>query len=281
MKMLFFLKKINHYLHKNANWSIPNDLQLNELKGKVKVLSSDVSIVKENQSDTSWAREIIENSFYEKIFNPFGFIIRKTTSDIDKQIKSINTFEYGNSIEFCEKEIIKDIKRNKTKSYSYKYLYSKNKITMWNLTSGINLRQVEYIFDSNSNMTTINRFLNYQIPITGEIKKKLFKSIDYNNRKQIKSELKEDSLTEHCSKYFYKDDKLEKIEVHSKYGLNYTKVFSYDKSEFLNSIIWIRDGEELRKDLLVNDSYGNWIENNVEISNGWKLKIKRKINYYE
>ena len=279
--MLFFLKKIKHHLHKNSNWSIPNDLKLNELKGKIKTISSNVSIVKENKSDTSWANEIIEDNFYEKIFNPFGFLIQEMAFDEDNQIKNINTFEYGNSIGFCEKEIIKETKRNKTNSYRYQYLFSKNKITKWNLTSVENLRLVEYIFDSNGNIIKINKFLNYQMPITGEIKKKLFKSIDYNKRKQIKSESKEGSLTERHSEYFYQNNKLEKIEVHSEYNLNYTKLFKYDKSEFVNSITWIRDGEELRKDKFINDSYGNWIENKIEISNGWKLKISRNINYYE
>lgn len=281
MKTLFFLKKIKHYLHKNANWSIPNDLTLEELKGKIKTISSNVYVVQENKSDTSWANEIIEDNFYEKIFNPFGFLIQKMTFEDDNQIRNTSTFEYGNSIGFCEKEIIKETKHNKTNSYSYQYLFSKKKITKWNLTSAENLRLIEYIFDSGGNIIKINRFQNYQMPMTGQIKKKLFKSVQYNNNKQIIAELKENSITEHCSKYFYKNNKLAKIEVHSQYNLNYTKVFIYDKSEFVNSITWIRNGKEFRKELFINDSCGNWIENNVEISNGWKLKIRRNINYYK
>ena len=96
--------------------------------------------------------------------------------------------------------------------------------------------------------------------------------------------MRENSLTKYLSTYFYIDEKLEKIEVNTKflteYSLNYIKVFLYNDSDYERIITWLKDGKQMRKDSLINDKYGNWTERNIEISNGWKIKIVRTINYY-
>lgn len=280
MKILFFIQKLKHLIYQNTNWSIPNDLQLNDLNGKVKSLSSKALILTKNKTDTSWANEILEDNNFEKIFNPFGFLLQETIENEDEQIKQISTLEYGSSIGFCEKEMINKRTNERTKSFNYKHLFSKNRITKWNITSTENLRLIEYLFDSSNNIKTINTYLNYVMPMTGEIKKKLLKSVNYNNKNKISSIVRENSVAEYLSTYFYVDEKLEKIEVNSEYSLNYKKVFLYDDSDYIRIITWFKDEKQMREDILINDKYGNWIEKNIEISNGWKIKVVRTINYY-
>jgi hypothetical protein len=88
-------------------------------------------------------------------------------------------------------------------------------------------------------------------------------------------------MAQYSSNYFYKQEQIDKIEVNTEYNLNYRILFSYDNSNNIKTITWVREEECLRKDSLINDKYGNWVKKDIEISNGWIIKIERTIDYYK
>jgi hypothetical protein len=244
-----------------------NDLEKENLKGKVKSTYTEEYYVKENNGYFYFQKQTLNKEI--NFYNAYGLNTYTCNAEPwdKKEPKSEYTFDNQNRIKREVNNVYDLI------TYESDYYYTKNCISKFTVVDGITKRKYIYLYDQNR-VERKYQFLQNRRSKNFYLLTLMTSRYNQDNQDSVItlyvfSDKKKDFVVNEQDKYFY-DKNTHELIKHENYQMRY----DYNDPAYVNS----------KKRKLITyknykfDKQGNWIERIVE-ENGILKGYRRKINY--
>ncbi len=245
-----------------------NDLDKENLKGKVKSTYTEEYYVKENNGHFYFQKQTLNKEI--NLYNAYGLNTYTCNAEPwdKKESKSEYTFDNQNRIKREVNNVYDLI------TYESDYYYTKNCVSKFTIVDGITKRKYIYLYDQNRVERKYQFIQNRQ---TNKFYLFALTTNRYNQHNQdsiitfyVYSDKKKDFIVHEQDKYFY-DENTNELNKHENYHLEYKN----------NDPAYVKSKK--RKNFIFKnykfDKQGNWTQR-IVVENGVLKGYRRKINYY-